>query len=155
MVRLARELNHDRPNCVFFQRDRPLLEQVESGSVDFVYSAFVLQHLSSEREALGYVRELVRVVRPGGTIVFQLPPRLPLLRRLQPRRRLFHGLRSLGVGEGWLYRTGRLHPIRLIGIDPEDVRAAVEAAGAQVVRTEAVDPASPLAGTRYFVKPTA
>ena len=48
MVKLARELNDDRPNCRFVVNDAPDLEQFESESFDFVYSSLVLQHMPSE-----------------------------------------------------------------------------------------------------------
>ena len=153
MVKLARELNRDLENCVFEQKSYPLLAEIRSDSIDFVYSSFVLQHLASEREALDYVREFARVVRPGGTIVFQLPEALSLRYRLQPRRRLFRALSRLGVSEEWLYRRGRLHPISMIGVDETKVRSVLAGVGAATRLVETVDPASALAGKRYFVQP--
>jgi SAM-dependent methyltransferase len=150
MIRLARELNRGRENCVFEHKNSPLLAQVDSDSIDFVYSSFVLQHLASVGEALDYVREFVRVVRPGGTIVFQLPEKLPLRNRIQLRRRLFRALANLGASEEWLYTSARLHPIGMIGVDETEVLSVLADAGAAIRRVEVVDPASVLAGKRYF-----
>jgi SAM-dependent methyltransferase len=155
MVRLAREFNRDLENCVFEHKSYPLLAEIGSDSIDFVYSSFVLQHLASECEALDYVREFARIVRPGGTIVFQLPESLPLRSRLQPRRRLFQALRALSVSERWLYRRARLHPISMIGVDEEQVRSILAHTGAVIRRVEVVDPTSALAGKRYFAAPAA
>jgi SAM-dependent methyltransferase len=152
MIRLAREFSRDLENCVFEHKSYPLLAATRSDSIDFVYSSFVLQHLSSEREVLDYVRELARIVRPGGTIVFQLPESLPLRYRLQPRRRLFRALCKLGVSEEWLYRRARLHPISMIGVDEPRVRSVLAGAGAATRLVETVDPTSALAGKRYFVE---
>jgi SAM-dependent methyltransferase len=152
MIRLAREFNRDFENCVFEHKSYPLLAEIRSDSIDFVYSSFVLQHLASEREVLDYLREFVRVVRPGGTIVFQLPSRLPLRYRLQPRRRLFRALAGQGVSEEWLYRRARLHPISMIGVDETQVRSVLAGVGAAVRRVETVDPNSALAGKRYFAE---
>jgi SAM-dependent methyltransferase len=152
MITLAREFNRDCPNCVFEHKSDVLLAQVPSDSIDFVYSSFVLQHLASEREVLDYVREFVRVVRPGGTIVFQLPESLPLRYRLQPRRRLFRALSKLGVSEEWLYRSARLHPISMIGVDETQVQSVLAGVGAATRRVETVDPTSALAGKRYFAE---
>ena len=152
MIRLASEFNGDRPNCVFEHKSYPLLAQIGSDSIDFVYSSLVLQHLASERDVLDYLREFVRVVRPGGTIVFQLPSRLPVRHRLQPRRRLFRALARLGLSEGWLYRRARLHPISMIGVDETQVRSLLAGVGAAVRRVETVDPNSALAGKRYFAE---
>jgi SAM-dependent methyltransferase len=150
MIRLAREFNLDVQNCVFERKSYPLLSEIRSNSIDFVYSSFVLQHLASEREVLDYVREFVRVVRPGGTIVFQLPESLPLRYRLQPRRRLFRALSKLGVPEEWLYRRARLHPISMIGVDERRVLSVLADTGGAIRRIEVVDPTSALAGKRYF-----
>ena len=152
MIRLAREFNRDRQNCVFEHKNSPLLAQIGSDSIDFVYSSFVLQHLASAREVLDYVREFVRVVRPGGTIVFQLPETLPLRYRIQPRRRLFRALANLGASEEWLYSKARLHPISMIGVDETEVLSVLAGDGAAIRRVEVVDPASVLAGKRYFAE---
>lgn len=154
MIEAARELSGGRhPNCVFLSHTGTGLAAIDSESVDFVYSSFVLQHLPAVADAVVYLREFVRVARPGGAIVFQLPPKLPLRHRLQPRRRLYHGLRRLGLPDAWLFRRARLHPVSMLGLNQEDVIAVVEAAGASVVRIERVDRTSALAGYRYFVRP--
>jgi ubiquinone/menaquinone biosynthesis C-methylase UbiE len=46
----------------------------EDATFDFVYSRIVLQHIGAA-EQCGYIKEFVRVVRPGGLIVFQTPSR--------------------------------------------------------------------------------
>ena len=151
MVAQARRLNTDRANCSFEVAD---LSGFTPGSADFVYSSFVLQHLRSNREIETCLAEFVRVVAPGGRVVFQLPERLPFRRRLQPRRRLFGLLRRLGAPERWLYTRARLHPVRLRGMDEDRVRAIVASAGGEVLRTDQVDPASELGGVRYYVTST-
>jgi SAM-dependent methyltransferase len=155
MISLAREFNRDLENCVFEHKDYPLLAEIRSDSIDFLYSSFVLQHLASEREVLDYVREFARVVRPGGTIVFQLPESLPVRDRLQLRRRLFRAMSKVGVPEEWLYRRARLHPISMIGVDETQVRSVLAGFGAAVRRVDTVDPTSRLAGKRYVAAPAA
>ena len=152
MIRLAREFNSDLENCVFEHKSYPLLAEIPSDSIDFAYSSFVLQHLPSRREALDYVREFARIVRPGGTIVFQLPESLSLRYRVQPRRRLFRALSKLGVSEELLYRRARLHPISMIGVDEPQVRSVLAGVGAATRLVETVDPTNALAGKRYFVE---
>jgi SAM-dependent methyltransferase len=39
--------------------------------MDFVFSYLVLQHLPEETLALQYIREMLRVLRPGGVFLFQ------------------------------------------------------------------------------------
>ena len=153
MIEAARRLTAERStNCVFLPHQGTDLEEIASDSIDLVYSNFVLQHLPTVADAAIYIREFVRVARRGGAIVFQLPQRLPLRRRLQPRRRLYHGLRRVGFSDAWLLQRAKLHPISMIGINQQDVIAIVEAAGGSVLRVQRVDPTSTLAGNRYFVR---
>ena len=58
---------------------------------DLVHTNLVLQHLPNRSTIEGYLAEFVRVLNTCGLLVFQLPSRLPLLVRLEPRRRL-HGV---------------------------------------------------------------
>jgi len=44
-----------------------------SNSCDFGFSYFVLQHIPSTQVVFGYIRELGRVVKPGGHLLFQVP----------------------------------------------------------------------------------
>lgn len=50
----------------------PDLRQLGSRSFDFIIADIVLQHLP-RRLCLAYVREFVRVLRPGGVAAFQVP----------------------------------------------------------------------------------
>jgi ubiquinone/menaquinone biosynthesis C-methylase UbiE len=74
MVRLAQEFNQDRSNCRFQLNERDDLRHLPDGKFGFIYSSIVLQHIQRpyvER----YLRELIRVLTPGGVFVFQVPER--------------------------------------------------------------------------------
>ena len=45
---------------------------IESSSVDFIYSRLVLQHMRP-RFIRRYLAEFVRILKPGGVLLFQLP----------------------------------------------------------------------------------
>jgi SAM-dependent methyltransferase len=47
------------------------LSAIPSESVDFVFSYLVLQHLPAEDLAMAYVREILRVLKQGGMLLFQ------------------------------------------------------------------------------------
>ena len=91
----------------------PTSAQFEDGRFDLVYSSIVLQHVPRRDWIEAYLREFVRVLRPGGAIVFTLPSHIPLVYRAQWRRRLYHGLRRLGVPADTVYRRLRLQPIAM------------------------------------------
>ena len=73
MVAEARELatRLDR-QPTFHLNHEPNLRLFDYGRFAFVLSIVVLQHMPQEI-ALGYVREFLRVLRPGGIAVFQIP----------------------------------------------------------------------------------
>jgi hypothetical protein len=63
------------------------LKQFESGTFDFIYSDIVLQHLPSTTACL-FITEFLRLLKPGGVTVFQIPSerRLPAERSFSPVR---------------------------------------------------------------------
>lgn len=72
MIELARQKNRHGDKVRYVCNQRPDLGQFASGTFAFVQTAIVLQHMRADY-ALGYVREFLRVLRPGGLLFFQLP----------------------------------------------------------------------------------
>jgi SAM-dependent methyltransferase len=150
MVEQARELHRDVSNCTFQTTEGALA--FPDRRFDLIYSVLVLQHQPT-RAAIGdMIRDLVRTLRPGGLLCFQLPSRLPLRRRVQLRRRLYGVLRAAGLGERLLYERWGLHPIRMNALAEADVRSLVTAAGGQVLAARPDDHAqAEMASRLYFV----
>ena len=117
------------------------LARFRDGSIDFVCSLLVLQHLPATDAIVTYVSEFVRVLAPGGIAVFQLPTRIPtsgeapsLRARLGLRRRVTSLLRSLGASPRFLYdRLGWRPPMPMSAIPEARVRDIVEAAGGMML----------------------
>jgi SAM-dependent methyltransferase len=150
MVEQARELHHDVPNCTFQATDGALA--FPDARFDLIYSVLVLQHQPTRAAIRDMIRDLVRTLRPGGLLCFQLPSRLPLRRRVQLRRRLYGVLRAAGLGERLLYERCGLHPIRMNAVAEAEVRAIVTGAGGQVLAARPDDHAGPeMASRLYFV----
>lgn len=63
----------ERPNCKFLTSTSETLP-FDEGTFDFIVTLLVLQHLPP-RLARRYVTEFVRVLKPGGVLVFQVPTR--------------------------------------------------------------------------------
>jgi 2-polyprenyl-3-methyl-5-hydroxy-6-metoxy-1,4-benzoquinol methylase len=83
MIDSANRFNQQPKKCHYFLNTKPDLSLFASDSYDFVYSNIVLQHILP-RHALTYIREFIRVLKPGGLAVFQvLTP--TLLRRVFPQ----------------------------------------------------------------------
>jgi ubiquinone/menaquinone biosynthesis C-methylase UbiE len=132
MIRLARE---HTPSCNFLLNQSDNLHLFQNDFFDFVYSNIVLQHQCARDLAKAYIREFVRVTRPKGTIVFQIPHRLTLRQALQPRRRLYSLLRRFGFPAGDLYNRLHLNPMRTICLSSGEVKQTVSSVGARLVRS--------------------
>lgn len=77
MIQLAKDYAKDIPRCRFLLNESERLESFQDSYYGFVYTSIVLQHIA-EPYALGYIRELMRVLRPAGVVVFQIPESLRL-----------------------------------------------------------------------------
>ncbi len=69
MVELARTYVN---GVEFMTNQTDSLDGFDNASVDFVYSHIVLQHIPTEYQQR-YIDEFLRVLRPGGLAVFQIP----------------------------------------------------------------------------------
>jgi len=72
MIRLAKKYNRFADKCQYHLNDLPDLSLFTDGCFDFIYSSLVLQHMEPEFSK-GYLKEFIRVLAPGGLLVFQLP----------------------------------------------------------------------------------
>jgi SAM-dependent methyltransferase len=72
MLAQARELNAHLQNVTWHQGDGTTLRPIEDATVDAVVSHVVFQHIPDPQVTLGYVREIGRVLRPGGWAAFQI-----------------------------------------------------------------------------------
>lgn len=72
MLAQARELNVGVDNVEWIHGDGATLRPIADASVDGCFSHVVFQHLPDPDLTLGYVREMGRVLRPGGWAVFQV-----------------------------------------------------------------------------------
>ncbi len=72
MVEKARELNRHGPRVEYFANTVDHLRFLGDQSFDFVYSSITLQHVPPPAN-LRYLEEFLRVLRPGGVAVFQVP----------------------------------------------------------------------------------
>ena len=71
MLQRARQIHAAQQNILWLRVGGTDLGCLRSGSVDFLFSYLVLQHLPDEKLVFGYIREFLRVLRPGGAFLFQ------------------------------------------------------------------------------------
>jgi SAM-dependent methyltransferase len=151
MIEQARELNRDVPGCLFLTNEDDSLAMFPDGRFDLAYTNVVLEHVPRRETIRAYVGELLRTLKPGGLLVFQLPSGMPLRKRLQPRRRLYALLRGLGASPGFLYRKLGLHPILMNHIGEAEMRAFLAARGAAVLDVKPNFSAGDLPSRMYYV----
>jgi len=72
MIAHARDLNASCRNCEFVVNPGADLRGFCTGTFDVIYSRLVLQHIPPALVRV-YIPELVRVLAPGGVLMFQLP----------------------------------------------------------------------------------
>jgi len=136
MIDLAREHNQHLSQCSFVQNPDPSLTVLQGREFDLIYSSITLQHMPP-RYSRRYLRNLVRVLRPGGMLVFQLAgeSRLSLGSRI---------LRTL-YNEVYRRRVRKDEPpwMDVYGIRKERVIALLENSGAYVLDVEPNDAAGP------------
>ena len=72
MIDLARERNQFEDRCRYVVNAREDLSLFDDASFDFIYSQIVLQHVGPDL-AKRYIREFIRILRPTGVAMFQLP----------------------------------------------------------------------------------
>jgi SAM-dependent methyltransferase len=66
MIARARQLNGDLDNVSWVHGNGLDLQPLEDASVDLVVSLVVFQHIPDPNITLGYIRDIGRVLRPGG-----------------------------------------------------------------------------------------
>ena len=72
MLDVARSANRHGARVSYVLNERPDLAVLPDASFDFVLTVLVLQHMRPDYAA-GYLREFLRVLRPGGVMFFQIP----------------------------------------------------------------------------------
>jgi SAM-dependent methyltransferase len=125
MIESARHYNGAGQRCSYHLNERADLAIFENSSFDFVLSEIVLQHMRPEY-ALRYVGELVRVLRPGGLLIFQVP---------------YESVSPTSIPGPWDPNTGPR--IDMFSIPLEDVVATVKQAGGRLLIHEETEIGGP------------
>jgi trans-aconitate methyltransferase len=128
MLQKARELT---PECEY--REANDLSSFPSQHADLIYSSLVLQHQPDEKHVIALIKDMVRVLAPGGLLVFQLPIHMPLRNRIQLRRRAYRLARAMGLTHTFAYERLKLSPIRMLALSRQTVEDTVQEANGRIV----------------------
>jgi SAM-dependent methyltransferase len=132
MLELARAHNPELANVEWLLGDGSTLRPIADRSADACFSHVVFQHLPTPALALAYVREMGRVLRPGGWAGFQLS-NAPEIHRRPPAARRARAWLAAARGRG---PRGLAHAAwRGSAVDLAEVERAAAGAGLELERT--------------------
>jgi ubiquinone/menaquinone biosynthesis C-methylase UbiE len=135
MIEKARELNRFPDRCQYLVNETADLAQLANNSFHLVYSSMVLQHVAPTVSSQ-YIKEFIRVAKPGGVIVFQIPYYIHWRRRIQWRRRLFVILQAFGFKGTSLLEKLRLNPMRMSYIPQQKIEQILKSCSASIVNVK-------------------
>lgn len=72
MIAQARKALANQPNAHVYQNNGMDLSVIPSGQFDFAFSTIVFQHIPSREVIHNYVKEVARLLKPGGLFKFQV-----------------------------------------------------------------------------------
>jgi ubiquinone/menaquinone biosynthesis C-methylase UbiE len=136
MISLAKEYSQDLPRCRFLLNEHDQLESLQDNYFGFIYTSIVLQHIA-EQYSRGYITELVRVLKPGGVLIFQLPDslRLGLVKKLRVKLGLRSNIEAV-LGK-------KSYVMEMHCIQEAEVRELVQKFGGHVVDVRLTNSADP------------
>lgn len=75
MIEAARKYNRHGDRCHYHLNNKDDLTLFADNSFDFIYSVIVLQHMQPQYSRK-YIEEFLRILAPGGVLLFQIPSHL-------------------------------------------------------------------------------
>ena len=129
MIQLAKDFHKNNSRCNFWLNEVDHLHRFEDGYFGFIYTSITLQHIPM-RYVRNYLLELLRVLKPGGTFVFQIPDRdkrgIPL--KVESFLGVRKHLKRLRIGNG----IGALH-MEMNCFPEEKIREVFSSQGVRIV----------------------
>jgi 2-polyprenyl-3-methyl-5-hydroxy-6-metoxy-1,4-benzoquinol methylase len=117
MIDKAREYNRFGDRCKYILNQSPDLKQLEDCKFDFIYSTITLQHMAPEYSR-SYIDEFLRLLRPGGVVIFDLPNEPQKAQKLKLRLMNIFDYAALR----FLYKAVfRRPPLEMYSVRREDV----------------------------------
>jgi SAM-dependent methyltransferase len=143
MLARARLLHPDCDRITWIHNPKPHLRRFPDSSFDVIYSRLVLQHIRP-RIVERYLAEFIRVLAPGGVLMFQLPEAIP-----RDPRAEFLGAPAVGTLKRKLptrlvraWRSAKYpflsKPLEaeMFGVDRRDVERVIARSGGRLLRAE-------------------
>ena len=147
MIELARGFNRHPDRCDYHTLGADDLHLFPDQHFDFIYTTMTLQHLKP-RTMKRYLQEFLRVLRPDGLLIFQVPSRPASLsgrvKRMVPEP-LVDAYRRLRYGG---------HPaVTMYGLTPAEITHWCQQQGATIIDVTQWEPDARWQSFRYAVRP--
>lgn len=136
------------PSCQFHLAGN--LKEFPAGFANLIYSSLVLQHQPDIGQVAVLLEDMVRVLAPGGLLVFQMPLHLPFRNRVQLRRRAYRLLRAAGISHTFAYDRLGLSPIRMLYLSRLQMEKMLNDANGVILNFEQVRDANGFESGVYF-----
>lgn len=141
MIDLANKYNKYGDKCHYFLNTKDDLSLFSNQSFDFIYTVIVLQHMRPEY-AKSYIKEFVRLLKPNGVCIFQVPSRyvgtpVTPIRPSFWRRRYNDLVRFAKANFKWLFRNRAY--MEMYGIEKEEMIAYLESLGVKIANVRPDD----------------
>ncbi len=147
MIELAREYAAGRDDVTYVVNQAPNLACFPDDSFDLVFTTKVIYHLKPALQEC-FLREFMRVLKPGGAAIFEASVFKPATsrwqgfharyklarRRLLPRRMRYSAMRALGFKPETIYeRFGWRPKMAMYTVDEARLQGVLDAAGAETL----------------------
>jgi ubiquinone/menaquinone biosynthesis C-methylase UbiE len=146
MIELANKYNKYPERCKYYVNTKDDLSLFDERSFDFIYTIIVLQHMRPEY-AKSYIAEFVRLLKPAGVAVFQMPAKFIGPPQHAPHRSPVQRITGkfkqvLKPWVKWMFPE-RAH-MEMYGIEHDEMLSYLKQLGVEVVDVRKDDSPGPL-----------
>jgi ubiquinone/menaquinone biosynthesis C-methylase UbiE len=156
MLELGRQLNRHGDRCQYYLNSEDNLQQFPDATFAFVLTLITLQHVQP-RYAHNYLKEFMRLLKPGGVLVFQLPSHMtPEYMRRQGIKRMvpdsvYRFYRRIRYKMP-MTADNKEPTMEMYGTPRDEVVRLLEANGGEVRDVQQDGAAGNWVGYRYYVR---
>lgn len=132
MIDLAREYNQHGDRVDYYLNEAGDLSLFESDRFDFIYTNLVLQHIEPQYSK-GYMAELLRVLAPGGVLLFQQTAERILTDKQKRLSRRMERLFRHVTPRRLRHPFDKKPRMEIHSVSQDEVKAIMDAGGGQVL----------------------
>lgn len=133
MIELANKYNCHIDKCKYFLNESDDLKLFNDNYFDFIYTNIVLQHIEP-KYTKKYLLEFIRILAPGGILIFQLPSDKVHIQRIAVIKELIKNiLPSILLNLYRKLKKGKGTIIEMYGIKKEEIVTFLEEHGVMII----------------------